>query len=422
MYDIRIINDYSGDIFMLHQIQEQRANLVKEMRSIVELAKNEKRNLTTEESSKFETLKSKVHELEQEEQRATFLAEAERRMTGEPIEGDKSFTELESNVSLLNVIRSQMEGRSLNGIEAEYSKEIERRAGRKAGGVFVPLKVLETRVNTTTSAAKLVPVEQRPDQFIEPLRNKLLARGLGVRVLSGLQGNVSIPAYGSGVTSGWVAENSALTPSDMTFNEKTLTPRHVGALSEMSRQLIMQSSPDIEQLLRDDMSFMLAQAIDSALIKGGGTNEPTGIIAAAGTQSQSLATLDWANILAMVEKCESANVTPNAWLTSTVGVKKLRGTLKSATAGAQYLVENGRMAELPVFFSKQVPLNTTNHHVILGDFSQIMLGIWSELDILVNPFDSTAYARGGVLIRAMATCDIVLRQPTAFVIANNVAP
>jgi hypothetical protein len=50
-----------------------------------------------------------------------------------------------------------------------------------------------------------------------------------------------------------------------------------------------------------------------------------------------------------------------------------------------------------------------------------MLGIWSEVDLLVNPFDSTAYARGGVLVRAMATCDIAVRHPNAFVFAEDIA-
>ncbi len=408
---------------MIHQYKEQKAQAVQEMRGMVEKAQAEKRSLSGDELSKFDALKSKVTDLEGQEARASFLADAERRMIGTPV--DKSQADLESNVSLLEVLRAGMEGRSLTGAAAEYSKETERRTGRKAGGVFVPLSALEKRVNTTATAGQIVPTDHRADQFIEPFRNKLLARQLGARVLTGLSGNVEIPAYGSGVSSGWVAENGALTASGMTFGQKTLTPKHVGSLAEMSRQLIQQSSPAIEQLLRDDMAFALAQAIDSAMILGGGTNEPTGILAAAGTQTASLATLNWAGILAMLEKIELVNGSAGAWLTSPQVATKLRGTLKSATAGAAYLSEGGRMADLTVNSTKQVPLNLTptpdTGRLILGDFSQVMLGIWSELDILVNPFDSVAYARGGVLVRAMATCDIAIRHPEAFVIADDVA-
>jgi HK97 family phage major capsid protein len=408
---------------MIHNIKEQRALAVAEMRSMVEKAQGEKRNLTGDEAAKFDTLKAKVTDLEAQEARAAFLADAERRMAGTPV--DKSQADLESNVSLLEVLQAGMEGRSLTGAAAEYAKETERRTGRKAGGVYIPLSVLEKRVNTTSSASQIVPTDYRPDQFIEPFRNKLLARKLGARVLTGLSGNVEIPAYGSGVSSGWVAENGALSASGMTFANKTMTPKHVGSLAEMSRQLIQQSSPGIEQLLRDDMAFALAQAIDSAMILGGGTNEPTGILATTGIQTASLATLNWTNILAMLEKIELVNGSAGAWLTSPQVVTKLRGTLKSATAGAAYLSEGGRLADLPLNSTKQVPLNLTptpdTGRLILGDFSQVMLGIWSELDILVNPYDSTAYARGGVLVRAMATCDLAIRHPEAFVVADDVA-
>lgn len=404
---------------MIHQYKEQKAQAVQEMRGMVEKAQAEQRNLSGDELAKFEALKTKVTDLEGQEARASFLADAERRMMGTPV--DKAQADLESNVSLLEVLRAGMEGRSLTGAAAEYSKETERRTGRKAGGVFVPLSALEKRVNTTSTAGQIVPTDHRADQYIEPFRNKLLARQLGARVLTGLAGNVEIPAYGSGVSSGWVAENGALTASGMTFGQKTLTPKHVGSLAEMSRQLIQQSSPAIEQLLRDDMAFALAQAIDSAMIVGGGTNQPTGILSATGTQTASLATLNWASILEMLEQIELVNGSAGSWLTSPQVATKLRSTLKSATAGAAYLSEGGRMADLTVNSTKQVPLNGATGQLILGDFSQVMLGIWSELDILVNPFDSVAYARGGVLVRAMATCDIAIRHPEAFVIADDVA-
>jgi hypothetical protein len=50
----------------------------------------------------------------------------------------------------------------------------------------------------------------------------------------------------------------------------------------------------------------------------------------------------------------------------------------------------------------------------------LLIGLWSALDVLVNPFESTAYAKGNVMVRAMATADIALRNPTAFVKATGV--
>jgi HK97 family phage major capsid protein len=410
----------------LQAIREQRAGLVADMRAMLAKAESEKRSLSGDEQKTFDDLKSKITGLEEQEARAQFLIEAERRMTGQPT-GDRKFADLQSQVSILEVIRCQMEGRALSGAAAEFSRETELRTGRKAEGAFVPMAALEKRVSTTSTAPEIVPTDHRPDQYIGPLRNALLARRLGVRVLSGLAGSLSIPKHETSATVGWVAENAALTPSDMAFDSVTLAPKHAGGLSEMSRQLIQQSSPDVEQLVRDDLAAMLAKAIDSALINGGGSNEPVGVLAnlaaSGGVQSKSLATLSWANLLEMIEAAEVSNAPVNSWLTHPSAATKLRSTLK-ATGIAGYLLEGGRMAELPVYVTNQVPEKTgtpNTGRVILGDWSQVLLGIWSEIDILVNPFSETAYTKGNVLIRAMSTVGIAFRHPEAFVVADDLA-
>ena len=407
----------------LHSIRESRATKVAEARALVAHAETEKRALNQPEQAKFDALKGEITALEADEGRAAFLAECERRQSGEPV-GDKSFGTLQRQVNVLDVIRAQMEGRALSGAAAEYTVETERRTGRKAQGAFVPMAALEQRATiTAASAGELVPTDHRADQYIDPFRNALLARRLGVRVLSGLSGNLSIPKHGTGTTVGWVADNAALTASDMTFDSVTLAPKHAGGLCEMSRQLIQQSSPDIEQLVRGDLAAMLAQAIDSALIKGGGANEPVGVLSTVGIQTANLATLSWANVLAMLQKLDLVNASAANIVASTKVKAKLAGTLK-ASGIAGYLLEGGRMADLPAYFTNQVPEKTgapNTGRLIAGDWSQVMLGIWSEVDILVNPFAETAYSKGNVLVRAMSTVDIALRHPEAFVVADDLA-
>lgn len=403
-------------------IRENRAAKVQSMRQLLSAAETEKRSLNPAEQSTFDKLKTDVQDMEGQESRASFVEEAERRALGHPV-GDKHAAGLERSVNVVDVIRAQMEGRALTGAAAEYQAETERRTGRKAQGVFIPMAALEQRVTTAANAPEIVPTVHRPDLYIEPLRNSLLARKLGVRVLSGLTGNLSIPKFGTGTTSGWVAENAALTASDMTFDPVTLAPKHAGGMTEMSRQLLQQSSPDVEQLVRNDLSFMLAQAIDSALIKGGGANEPTGVLSTVGVQTANLATLSWANVLAMLQKLDLVNGNAANIVASMKVKAKLAGTLKAAGI-AGYLMEGGKMADLPVYFSNQVAEKAgapNTGKLIAGDWSQVMLGIWSEVDILVNPFAETAYSKGNVLVRAMSTVDIAVRQPTAFVFAEDIA-
>lgn len=408
----------------IQALREKRAAKTAEARAIVAKAETEKRSLTPEEAGSFNTIKAEITDLEAQEQRAQFLADQERRSAGVIITGNggDNYANLQRQVSVLKVLQASVEGRALSGVEAEYHAETERRTGRKAQGVFIPMAAIEQRVNTTASMPEIVPTDYRADQFIQPLRNRLLARRLGVRVLSGLQGNVVIPKHGTGLSVGWVAENSAVPESDLNPASVTLSPKHAGGVTELSRQLIMQGSPDVEQLVRDDFAFIIAQAIDSALIKGGGANEPLGVLSTAGTQAGSLAALNWASVLAMKLKAETVNADAVNWVMSPKAAAKFAGTEKSNGTGIYLMGDDGKIAGLPAYVTNQVPdVDVDSGYAILGDWSQVMLGIWSEIDLLVNPYAETAYRRGGVLVRAMSTVDVAVRHPEAFVVASDVA-
>jgi len=408
----------------LQAIREARASKTAEARAIVASAEEANRQLTPDEISAFDAIKKIITDLEAEESRAQFLGEQERRSAGVAVSGisGDSYDRLQGSVSVLRVLQAAIEQRQLSGAEAEYHAETERRTGRKAQGVLIPMRALETRVNTTGSASELVATQHRPEQYVEPLRNRLLARSLGVRVLSGLQGNVSIPKHGAGVSVGWVAENTAVPESTVNPESITLSPKHAGGVTELSRQLIMQGSPDVEQLIRDDFAAMLAQAIDSAMIAGTGTlNQPRGILATTGIQTANLATLNWANVVAMKAKLAAVNAEARSWVMNSRVAARFEGTEKSANTGIYLLGDDGRIASIAANSTEQVPnLTPTTSYAILGDFSQVLLGIWSEVDLLVNPYAETAYRRGGVLVRAMATVDVAVRHPKAFVVASDV--
>jgi len=352
-------------------------------------------------------------------ERAEYLGEVERRAAGTPVSGAPSadFDRLAGSVSVTKVIRAQMEGRSLDGAEAEYAKEAERRSGRKAEGAFVPFASLEKRANTTATAPELVGTDHRADQYIGPLREALLARSLGIRVLSGLRGNVAIPKFGSGLETGWVTEGQAVPEGQMAFDQVTLTPKHVGGKTEMSRQLIQQSAPGIEQLVREDLSALIAKQIDAAIINGSGLlGQPLGILNTPGIQAAGDVPTTWAGVLAMLEKLDDVNIQNGRWLTTAAIRTALAAAEKVAGSGSGFLYDGGAMAGLALSTSKSVPAGK----LILGDFSQVMLGVWSEIDILANAWAEPAYSRGGIQVRAMATVDTAVRHPQGFVVATEV--
>lgn len=412
----------------LHEIREAKAAKVAAMRALLAKAETEKRSLNGDEQTQFSAIKTDIESLEGEEQRAQFMSDLERRMTGDRVSG-ADFANVERRVVLLDVIRAGMEGRSLDGAAAEFAQETERRTGKKAQGMYVPMAAFDTRpfeqrdAQTTTTAAGIVPDDFRADQYIGPLRNALVMRSLGARVLTGLRGDVVIPRYASGMTAGWVSENEALSQSGMKFGDPvTLKPRHVGALTELSRQLIQQSSPDINALVRDDMSAVMGAALDSALLAGDGIKEPLGLLNVPGVQTALLPVPTWDGILRIIEKLDLVNVNGGRWLSNN-SVKRVLSATEKTTGTGVYLSDGATLAGYPLVSTNQVPNTagaTPAGRLIFGDFSQLILGIWSEVDILVNPYAETAYSKGNVLVRAMMTCDQAVRHPEAFVAVDDV--
>lgn len=406
----------------LNEIQEQRAGLVKEMRAMLDKASAEKRNLSGDEAAKFDVIKSQVTELEAAEQRQAYLDNLERSQVT-----DKPLKALEARVSLTDAILAQIEHRSLTGALAEFAQEQQRHGVTASrGGVLVPSSVFEQRTTqTTTSQSKIVPDDYRPDQFVGLFRNAMVMRSLGARILTGLRGDVVIPRQTGSHSAYWVAEGDALTESNQTFDNIKMSPKHVGALSSVSRQLLQQANPSIEQLIRDDFVQVIGLAIDKAMLHGLAANdEPVGILNTTGIQTGSLATLSWAAVVELLEALELENVTPNAIITHPGAATKLKTTLKSATAGSEYLLEAGRMAGLPVNVTNQLEAKTGNPatgRVLLGDFSQLIVGQWSSAEILANPYGTGYYEKGDIQLRILATMDMVCRNPKAFVLADDLA-
>ncbi|WP_175651427.1 MULTISPECIES: phage major capsid protein [Pseudomonas] len=401
----------------LNALREQRSTKVASMKALVDKAAAESRDLSAEEIQQFDALKVEERTLAAQVERAEYLGDLERRSAGEPVSGNPSadFDRLAGSVSVVKVLKAQMEGRSLDGAEGEYAKEAEKRSGRKAEGAFVPFKSLEKRANTTVTAPELIGTDHRAQDYIGPLRESLVARALGVRVLSGLVGNVSIPKFGSGLETGWITEGQPVPEGQMSFDGVTLTPKHVGGKTEMSRQLLQQSSPGIEQLVREDLSFLIAKQIDRAIINGSGAaGEPRGILNTLGIQTADMPDT-WLEVLAMLQKLDDVEIANGRWLTTSTIRTLLAGTEKVVGSGSGFLYQGGTLADLPLTTSKNVP----EKKLILGDFSQVLLGVWSEVDILVNPFAEPAYSRGGVQVRAMATVDTAVRHPQGFVVATG---
>lgn len=403
----------------LNDLREQRALKIAEARALVDKAGAENRNLTADEQKAFDGLKAGITEIEAQEARAVFLEDAERRSLGTP---DKPRADMESAVSIVEAINAQVENRSLTGALREYNDE-QKRQGASPRGVLVPHSLFNEQraAQTTTTAATITPDDYRADLYAGLLRNSLALQSLGARHLPNLRGDVIVPRQKTAHSAEWLAEGDSLTDSGMTFDSVKLQPRHIGALTELSRQLLQQSNPAIEDLVRRDFIQVVSLAVDAAMIDGDGVKEPEGLLTAA-TGTGSLSTLSWASVLELIESLALLNVKPNAWVTHPEVATKLRSTLKAASAGSEYLMQGGQMAGLPVTVSNQIAAKSgtpDTGRVILGDFSEMLIGTWGAVEVVANPWGA-AFERGGVQVRILTTLDMVPRRESAFVIVDDV--
>jgi HK97 family phage major capsid protein len=263
-------------------------------------------------------------------------------------------------------------------------------------------------------------------QFIDRLRNALVTRRLGARVLTGLQGNLDIPGLKTSGTAGWVNENTALTPADHEFRKVSLTPKHAGALTELSRNMLQQPSVDVEALVRADFAAILAEAVDQAAISGSGTAPvPRGILNTSGIGSVAMGTnggaISWASVINLIGEVQIDNAEGTGFLTNAKVTRSARQTVKVSGQPVYIMEGRDRLADYPLAMSNLVPSNLTKgtsngvcSALIFGNWSDLILGYWSELDILVNPYESTAYSKGNVQVRAMLTMDVAVRYPESF--------
>jgi len=416
----------------LHELHEQRASAVTAMRAIADKAETENRDYSADEDKRHKALKVEIADLDGKITRARDLADAERAAPAilhAGNRGDGRYEDRARQFSLVKAINARLGEDVDAGFEREISAEVARRSGRKFHGIAVPDQYFETErrtLLTSGDAAALYPTQHRADLYIDLLRAALVVGRLGATVLDGLVGDQEIPRQTASSAAQWVAEDGALSETDADFDDVTLTPHTVGAITSYSRRTLINAVPSIENIVRRDLAAVIANAIDyQAMLGDGSGNTPTGVIHASGVNALTLAGPTWAQVLAFIASIQGADAEIGSlgWALSPAGVAKLRGTIKAgADAGAGYLMDApGALAGYPAAVTTALESggSPTTDIVIFGAWSQLLIGYWSSLDILVNPYESGAYSRGRVLVRAMRDVDVAVRHGESFAYATN---
>lgn len=335
-----------------------------------------------------------------------------------------------SFVKMINYLSNPNDQRARENakFEIECSRAHADLLGVTPKGIMIPLDVLkrDLTVGTPTAGGNLVGTNLMAGSFIDLLRNKMAVAGMGATVLNGLVGNIAIPRQSGGASSYWVAESGAPTESQATFDQVSMSPKTIGAFSDMSRKLLIQGTPDVEMLVQRDLAMALALGIDLASIAGTGTsNQPTGILSTSGIGDVAGGTNglapDWSHIvdLETAVAIDNADIGSLGYLTNAKVRGKLKQTYTNATYGDMPVWAGSEMNGYRSVVSNQVPSNLDKgtstgvcSAIIFGNWSDLIIGMWSGLDVTVDPY--TASTSGTVRVVALQDVDIAVRHPESF--------
>ena len=329
--------------------------------------------------------------------------------------------------SLMNAIRAMANPTDRRAQEAaafefEAAAEAAKRAGVEAQGLYVPADVLRSwnkRDLNTSDDSAMVAEAYRGGDFIDVLRNQSSVMQAGATMLTGLSGDVKIPRKTAASTAAWIStEGGAAAESEPTFGQVTMSPKTVGAFTDITRLMMMQSSLDIENLVRNDLSTGIALQIDNGALQGAGTGgAPTGIANTSGINTPTAfaaANPTFAEVVAMETAVAEDNALMGnlAYILPAGMAGALKTTAKDAGSG-QFVLAGGEINGYRAIVSNQV----TAGDLYFGNFADLLIGMYGGLDITVDPY--TASTSGTVRIVALQSIDVAVRHAVSFAYNND---
>jgi len=326
-----------------------------------------------------------------------------------------------------------------DGLEAEVHAELLRgrpQSSEDHGGILIPWSMRSAddgyggrRTMGTfqaTGGATLVGQQTMPD-MIDILRNNAAVLASGAKLYTGLSGNVSFNKATADPTVYWMDENP---PADVPQSEPgygyvTMSPKTLIGQVQVPKQLLVQSSIDIESDIRERLGANHALKLDLAAIHGlGSDKQPIGIWNQTGVLAHPCGGVpdlnDVVTIPALVA-AKNADIGALAWLTTPTMAAVLQRT--AVVDGQAVFIWNGTFREgtlngFPARATNQVSSTlgsgADEHGLLFGNWRDLAIGIWgNELEVVVDVV--TLAARAQIKITSYSMCDTGILRTDSFV-------
>jgi HK97 family phage major capsid protein len=448
----------------IRELKEKRQGLIDENQLLIDIAEEEeKRDLTEVEAKDFDKRQSQIDELNKqiqeaeaeekraEERKAKMAEYKQRRAVGihrDPEEQEKNEVKSFRFTKFIKDVVDAKQGRALTGFSAEMHQEAEKEAREHGGeleGHGIPeivlrantFEKLEKRDSTATTAGEggNTIATELSTNWIDALRNNIMFVQAGANFMSGLKGDVAIPRQTALPSFTWSTENATATETNVTWDQVTLSPNRLNGFIDVSKQLITQSSLDVERILVNEMVQGAARAFDDAGMNGtGASNQPTGILNLAGTSDVPHGANGGAPTWALTVEYETDIANANALMGNMAFItnSKVRGkykTVEKASGTGLFLWDDrtpsGPINGYPVIVSNAVPSDLVKgasgavcSAMVLGNWSDMLIATWGGLDLLINPYTKGKEALIEIIVNMYG--DLAYRHAESFALSEDI--
>lgn len=306
--------------------------------------------------------------------------------------------------------------------EAEINAELERMQPTTTGNsILIPWWALKRDLTAASASGGgyLVSTGVEVDGMADALRGVSVIATLPITSIPNASGNFSIPREATAPT-GYVlgTEGTQITEGQGTLGSIAMTPKHVGAYTELSRQFILQTGRGGDAYARRTLMASVAAKVDSLALNGSGASgEPTGLVSQI-TGSVSGTSLAESGVREFQTDIGDALGPDCGWVTTRTVASLLNGRQRFTGSDRTLWEGNlwrGEMAGFPAFTSPDVATG----NLIFGAWSNLVLANWGPaLEVAANPYAD--FKAGIVGVRCIASFDVGLVRPAAFSIAATV--
>lgn len=353
----------------------------------------------------------------------------------------------------------------LTGLEREVcdfsAKAYENKDGRRFEGACIPSDITDARADETfelnargmenlawevrrlqaiqartmnastfASGGFLVGTDLLAGSFIDYLRNAcFIGQGVfSIIELGGLVGNVAIPKQTSTAAVYWLPEGGSSTASDFAGSQLYGTPHRLSCQGSWTKQLLLQSTPSVEMLVRNDQARTVAVEEDRVVFLGSGASgEPIGIVNTTGVDASVTFSGNWtqAKSLAFQYAIENANantIGEMVFVTGPLSKSYAMGTVQVASSTfpiyiwmpskGEYVTINGAKGGIVLDYGAYATKQLSTR-VLFGIFNNNVTKFrWGGMDLMVEPY--TGAATETIKSYLNEWLDIGVRYPQAF--------